>query len=69
MIVALGILAAVISIFVSAAFRDLGYKAGQKDGFDHGYWQGRKHADNWWISVESEIDQVRAKIWREEAHL
>jgi hypothetical protein len=40
-IVVLGILAAVVSILVSAGFRDLGYKAGLKDGYQNG-WQMSK---------------------------
>jgi hypothetical protein len=28
---------------------------------------GHREADNWWVRAESEIDQARVKIWREEA--
>lgn len=48
-------------------FRDLGYKSGMKDGHTAGYDQGRKDADNWWLGVESQADQARQQIWREEA--
>jgi hypothetical protein len=27
---------------------------------------GHREADNWWVRAESEIDQARVKIWREE---
>ena len=51
-----------LSAVWSACLRDIGYKAGWKDG----YLQGRKDADNWWLGVESETDQARQKIWKEE---
>jgi hypothetical protein len=59
-----GVLCSLICIaLLVALFRDLGYKSGVKDG----YAKGRLDADNWWIGAESEADQARRQIWREEA--
>ena len=43
------------------------YKAAFRTGYQGGYEQGRKVADNWWSQAESEVDAARVKIWREEA--
>ena len=51
------------------AVRSSACKAGHREGYKSGYTQGRKDADNWWVGVESEVDQARVKIWREEAQL
>jgi hypothetical protein len=31
-----------------------------------GYRNGHAKADNWWIGAESEVDQTRQKVWRDE---
>jgi len=70
--IALGILAAVLSIIVSAAFRDLGYKSGLKDGHQNGYAAAIADAqahDVWWLDAEKQVVEAREKIWREEAQL
>ena len=50
----------------------LGLKRGEKLKDDHfalGYQRGHQDADNWWINQESAVEQIRQKIWREEAQL
>jgi hypothetical protein len=34
-------------------------------GFARGYIVGRRHADDWWIGLEQQVDQERQKIWKE----
>jgi hypothetical protein len=58
-----------LAMLLLVAFHNWAYKAGQAKGYTSGYEQGRLTADNWWIRAETEIDQARQKIWREEAQL
>ena len=67
----LGVVASSLAILMVSgvalvAFHNWAYKAGIKKGYAKGYELGRREADNWWVRAESEIDQARAKIWREE---
>jgi hypothetical protein len=56
----------ILNALACAAFRDIGYRRGRKDGDQVGYERGRVDADNWWLDVEQQIDQARQRIWREE---
>jgi hypothetical protein len=59
----LGLLALGLLLLLLIGFRDLGYKS----GFNEGYQQGRKDADDWWVGAEQQADQARQTIWREES--
>jgi hypothetical protein len=53
-----GLIAAVVLIcLVRDAAREM---------YDEGYAKGRLDADAWWKRIESEADQARQQIWREE---
>lgn len=54
-------------VLISVAFDERSRRAAAKDGYQLGYTQGRKDADNWWLGVESEADKARVEIWRKEA--
>ncbi len=56
-----------LCILALAAFLVWSYKAGERIGYGKGYDEGRVVADNWWMRAESEADEARVKIWREEA--
>jgi len=43
-----------------------GLAKGDAEGYERGYELGRAAADNWWFGAESQIDQTRVEIWREE---
>jgi hypothetical protein len=67
----LALIAAVISTLALAAvlilkFGDRRYGKGLRDGYDLGYMEGRKAADNWWYNVEREVEREREQIWRED---
>ena len=49
-----GIMAIVLFGLICAEFRDMGYE------------QGRKDANDWWISADDEVGKMREEIWREE---
>lgn len=53
-------------VCILAAIEKRGYRRGEKSGFDRGFLEGRKSADNWWINLEYDVTQERAKIEREE---
>ena len=67
--VSLSLSALIVLVLSHLAFGWWRYVKGVEQGTDQGYIKGRKDADNWWLGVESEADQARVKIWREEAHL
>ena len=56
------IAALIWEVFWVLWFRDLGYKAGVKDGFKAGHDEAVK---TWWETAEKEVDEVRQEIWRE----
>jgi hypothetical protein len=43
-----------IGIFCATYFHERGWK--------RGYWEGRKHADNWWIGVEQGYAEAREEV-------
>ena len=63
----LGVLGGFASVVVLCIlFRDLGYKAGARDGYQEGFAAARELTECWWMRLETEVDQVRQEIWREE---
>ena len=67
----LAVIAFVISTLALATvlilkFGDWRYEKAFKHGYDLGYLEGRKAADNWWYNVEREVEREREKIWRED---
>ena len=38
-------------------------------GWQKGYSEGHKAADNWWIGAEAEAHTMRQQIWKDEARL
>lgn len=70
----LGIVASSVAVLMLVGFACVrvlqwAYKEGRKKGFEEGRERGRREGDNWWIRAESEVDEARVKIWREEAQL
>ena len=35
-------------------------------GLKEGYAKGRKEIDNWWVEMDSQLDEEWLKIWKEE---
>ena len=64
----LGAFASVVMLCI--LFRDLGYRTGARDGYAKGYQEGfaaaRELTECWWMRLETEVDQARQEIWREE---
>lgn len=56
---------------IAAALIGLMYWFGYVDGKQRGYKKGKQDAEqaelNWWTKAESEVDEERVKIWREES--
>ena len=48
---------------ICAYCRFWGYNCGLKDG----YQQGRKDAEEWIVKLETDVDQARQEIWRQES--
>jgi hypothetical protein len=67
--VSLSVAIAIFLVATHLSFHRWGYRKGQRDSFEAGYLAGRKDIDNWWMKAEAEVDEVRVKIWREEARL
>ena len=38
----------------------------QKKAYRRGYQQGRSDAEEWIVKLETDVDQARQEIWREE---
>lgn len=68
-VVALSVGILVFLVATHLSFHRRGFKKGYLDGYGEGFTAGRKQADNWWIGLEDQANQVREKIWREEAQL
>lgn len=56
-----------VTLFVALAFVHAllcisAYRRGQKEG----YAKGRKEIDNWWVEMDSQLDEEWLKIWRQE---
>jgi len=41
-------------------------RASGRRGYDRGYEKGRRDAEEWIIKLESDVDQARQEIWRQE---
>jgi hypothetical protein len=48
----------IVEILCCLAFRDLGYKRGYREGQDDAF--------KWLLEFETQVDQARQQIWREE---
>lgn len=68
----LGIILCIANFWAIPYVYKRGVKHGEKgkeDAFVTGYSRGRKDADAWWYGNDFEVEQIRQKIWREEAQL